>query len=110
MGARHGLDDGWLNDAVKGYLHPNWPDSPDVVQVLETSSLTVSIASTRQMLAMKVAAARVDRDEDDIRALAASLDLTTADQVLAIAEQEYGAMAAKVLGPKSQFAVQAMFD
>jgi len=53
VGDRHALDPGWLNDAVNGYL----------------PGLVVRVASPRFVVAMKLLASRVERDEDDIRVL-----------------------------------------
>lgn len=103
VGARHGLPDSWLNDAVKGLL----PGSdPDAREVLSLPGLRVSVPSPRYLLALKVYAARADRDEDDIRFLARQCDAHTAEQVLAITE---GVMGDRALLPKSQFIVEQMF-
>ena len=66
IGARHGLDDGWLSDAVKGFL-PG-PD-PNATVFFDRPGLVVRIASARYLLGMKLLASRVERDEDDIRVL-----------------------------------------
>ena len=60
----HALPEDWLNDAVKGFL-PG-PD-PQQRAVLAAPGINVSVPSPEYLLAMKVAAARVDRDSDDIR-------------------------------------------
>lgn len=80
------LDDGWLNDAVKAYL-PG--DDPNATTVYERPGLQVRVASPEYLLAMKVLAARIDRDADDIRLLADTLGLTTADEVLDVVESFY---------------------
>ena len=82
-----GLPDGWLNDAVKGFLTGADPDAP---LVLEVTGLRVSTASPRILLAMKVLSHRVGEDEDDVRLLARQLELDTARGVLAVAESVYG--------------------
>ena len=53
-----------------------------------------------------VQAARIDRDQDDIRFLARETGAKTADDVLRIAEQVIGS---NRLLPKAQFIVQEMF-
>ena len=58
------------------------------------------------LLALKVQAARIDRDQDDIRFLARETGAKTADDVLRIAEQVIGG---NRLLPKAQFIVQEMF-
>jgi hypothetical protein len=82
-----GLPDGWLNDAVKGFLAGADPDAP---LVLEVAGLSVSTASPRILLAMKVLSHRVGEDEDDVRLLAGALSLNAAREVLAVAESVYG--------------------
>jgi len=104
VGARHGLAPGWLNDGVKGLL-PG-PD-PDARELLELPGLRVSVPSPQYLLALKVAAARVDRDADDIRVLAAECGLTTAREVLDLTEQVIGA--ARPLVPKVQYLIEEMF-
>jgi hypothetical protein len=81
------LPDGWLNDAVKGFVAGPDPDAP---LVLEAPGLRVSTASPRILLAMKVLSHRVGEDEDDVRLLAAELGLRDATAVLASAEAVYG--------------------
>jgi len=66
VGARRGLNDGWLNDAVKGFL-PG-PD-PNATVFFDRPGLVVRIASARYLLGMKLLASRVERDEDDIGVL-----------------------------------------
>ena len=78
-----GLPDGWLNDAVKGFLSGADPDAP---LVLEVTGLRVSTASPRILLAMKVLSHRVGEDEDDVLLLARELGLSGAGKVLAVAE------------------------
>jgi hypothetical protein len=82
-----GLPDGWLNDAVKGFIAGADPDAPLVLEVL---GLRVSTASPRILLAMKVLSHRVGEDEDDVRLLARELGLNAAHDILAVAESVYG--------------------
>lgn len=87
LAEERGLPDGWLNDAVKGFLTGADPDAP---LVLEVAGLRVSTASPRILLAMKVLSHRVGEDEEDVRLLACELDLDDAVGVLAVAEAVYG--------------------
>lgn len=100
---RHGLADDWINVAAKGFLPGN--DS-NVRVVLDVPGLRVSIPSTEYLLALKVHAARPDRDLDDIRFLADQLGLTTPGQVLDVAERFFGP---NRLEPKSQFFIEQIF-
>jgi hypothetical protein len=81
------LPSGWLNDAVKGFLAGG---DPDAVPVLDVPGLRCSVASPRILLAMKVLAHRVGEDEEDVRLLASVVGLTSAEEVLGLAEDVYG--------------------
>lgn len=87
MATERELPPGWLNDAVKGFLGG---DDPTAVRVLELPGLRVSTASPRMLLALKVLAHRVGEDEADTRLLAAALGISSAADVLAVAEDVYG--------------------
>lgn len=104
IGARHGLPEGWLNDAVKGLL-PG-PD-PHLREILSAPGVRVSVPSPEYLLALKVAAARVDRDADDIRLLANEVGARTANDVLDITERVMGGR--RPLLPKAQFLIEEMF-
>jgi hypothetical protein len=66
VGDRHGLPDDWLNDGVKGFR----PGSdPGATVLFDRPGLAVRIASPRYLFAMKMLAARVERDVDDIEVL-----------------------------------------
>jgi hypothetical protein len=105
VASRHGrLPDDWLNDSVKGLL-PAGADQHAKV-ILDLPGITVTVPSPRYLLALKVQAARIDRDQDDIRFLAREAGAKTADDVLRIAEQVIGTSR---LLPKAQFIVQEMF-
>lgn len=103
VGERHGLPGDWLNDAVKGLLPGNDANARDLVSL---PGLRVSVASPQYLLALKVYAARVDRDADDIRFLAHLSDADTAEDVLAITER---VMSGRPLLPKSQYLVEELF-
>lgn len=87
LAEQRGLPDGWLNDAVKGFLAGADQDAP---LVLEVDGLRVSTASPRILLAMKVLSHRVGEDEEDVRLLARELGLHDASEVLDLAEAVYG--------------------
>ena len=80
------LDPGWLNDSMKGFL-PGEDTNPHVV--LEVPGLRVTVPSTDYLLAMKVFASRIDRDDDDIKYLAQLLELTDADEILDVVARFY---------------------
>ena len=87
IAAEQDLDEGWLNDAVKGFLSGVDPEAP---LALEVPGLRVSTASPRILLAMKVLSHRPGEDEDDLRLLARELELTRARDILDVAETVYG--------------------
>lgn len=87
VAARHsdlGLPDDWLNDAVKGLLPPGYDTNQRVA--FESPGLTVSVASPEHLLALKIAAARVARDADDILLLCDVIGVRSIEQALDIAE------------------------
>jgi hypothetical protein len=97
------LPGGWLNDAVKGFLDAA---DPAASPVLDLPGLRVLAASPEILLALKVLAHRVGEDEEDVRLLASALDLTTAEEVLSVAERTYGDR----LDPAARFFVEELFD
>ena len=101
----HDLPEDWLNDGVKGLLPGG---EVDAREILERPGSSVSVPSTRYLLALKVAAARIDRDADDIRVLADRLGLDTAAEVLAVTEQVMARRPDR-LTPKVRFLVEELF-
>jgi hypothetical protein len=90
VAAASGLDASWLNDAVKGYLSPRGEFEP----FLDLPHLKVFVAHPRYLLAMKCAALRLGEefhDLDDVRYLLRYLNVSSADEALAIVTQYYDA-------------------
>lgn len=104
VGSRHGLPDGWLNDSVKGLL-PG--EDPGQRTYFTSPGISVSIASPEYLLALKVAAARVDRDPDDIRELAKICGLSTPEEIFAVTEKVMGPKMR--LLPKAQYLIEELF-
>ena len=104
LAAEQGLPQGWLNDAVKGFLLG--PD-PHVTTVLDLPGLRVEVASAQVVLAMKCLAHRIGEDDDDVLLLASALGLTTADSVLDLVVALVGP---RLLTPQVQFFVEAVMD
>lgn len=77
----------------------------DVDGVFEPKTAIYSVPSPTYLLALKVAAARVDRDADDITVLTRLGGLTTAAQVLDVTERVMGSRR-RPLEPKVQFLVE----
>lgn len=89
VAARHDdLAPDWLNDGVKGFLPGGHLSERHVVY--ESDHLTVSVAPPEYLLATKLLASRVGRDEDDIRLLLDLCGLTTVDQGIALISRYYG--------------------
>jgi hypothetical protein len=83
VAAKAGVDETWLNDAVKGYLgrHPAFD------RFLELPHLKVFAARPQYLLAMKCVALRLGEefhDLDDVRYLLRYLDVRTPEEALAI--------------------------
>jgi Nucleotidyltransferase of unknown function (DUF6036) len=97
------LPDDWLNDAVKGFIPGT---DPDALPIFDRPGLSVAAASARFLLAMKLRAARVEQDVEDIRFLANLLGLKSADEVFDVATARYSA---QDLPPRAKFLVQELF-
>ena len=97
-----GLTEGWLNDAVKGFLLG--PD-PYPTKVLDLPGLRVEVASPQVVLVMKAMAHRIGEDDDDLRLLAELAGLQTATEVLDLVEELAGAT---LLTAQVQFFVEAV--
>ena len=83
VAAKAGVPDTWLNDSVKGLLGKNG----EYDRYLELSHLKVYVAQREYLLAMKCVALRLGaefQDEDDVRYLLRSLNITSAKEALAI--------------------------
>jgi hypothetical protein len=100
---RLGLEEGWLNDGAKAFI-PG-PD-PGAVNVYEGDNLGVAAASPRFLLAMKLLASRVERDQDDIRTLYELCGFTTAEEGLGLVESAYPDY---VIPARTRFMLEEMF-
>lgn len=88
MAADLGLDDDWLNDAVKGYLSSN----ADFNDYLELPNLKVLTASAAYLLAMKCLAMRLGeefQDEQDVRFLLRYLNITRYEAAVEVVARYY---------------------
>lgn len=101
---RHDLPKMWLNDAVKGLLAGE--DSQQRI-VVDLPGIRVAVPSPEYLLALKVAAARVDRDADDIQLLAKECGLTRASEILDLTTTVIGS--ARPLEAKVQFLIEELF-
>lgn len=88
VASRHDdVDEDWLNDGAKGFL----PGEDRGVKpvVYDGDCLSVSAGSPEYLLATKLLASRVSRDEDDILLLYELCGFTTVDQGLDLLERYY---------------------
>lgn len=101
---RLGLPDGWLNDAVKGFLQ-----GPDhfPTKVIELPGLRCEVASAETVLVMKCLAHRLGEDDHDVALLAAQLGLRTADEVLDLVER---VAHPRLLTPQVELFVRSVLD
>jgi hypothetical protein len=87
---RAGVPEGWLNDAVKGWLSPRG----EFDRYLEYSNLQVFVARPAYLLALKCMAMRLGEefyDLDDVRYLLRHLDIRDVDAALAVVTQYFDA-------------------
>lgn len=102
VATRAGVPDTWLNDAVKAYLGPRGEYDP----YLELAHLRVFVAHPAYLLAMKCVAMRLGkefRDLDDVRYLLRYLNVSTADEALAIVRRYFDP---EQIPPKTRFALE----
>jgi hypothetical protein len=100
---RLNLEPDWLNDGAKAFL-PG--EDENQIGVYEGQHLSVAAASPQYLLAMKLMASRVERDQDDIRELYKLCGFTTAEQGLDLLRSYYPAH--RIL-PRVQYLLQEMF-
>jgi len=100
---RLGLPADWLNDGAKAFM-PG--DDPARITVFEADHLQVAAASPRYLLAMKLLAARVERDQDDIRELYRLCGLSTPDEGLAVVGAAYPQ---HIIPPRTRLMLEEMF-
>lgn len=104
VAARAEVPDDWLNDAVKGLLGRRGDYDP----FLELPHLRVFVARPEYLLAMKCAAMRLGEefhDLDDVRYLLRYLNLTSADEAMAIVTRYFDE---KQLLPKTRLALEEL--
>lgn len=88
VAARHDdIDEDWLNDGAKSFLPGEDPGPRPVVY--EGDCLSVSAGSPEYLLATKLLASRVGRDEEDILLLYDRCGFTTVDEGLDLLDRFY---------------------
>jgi hypothetical protein len=110
IAAEKGWNEGWLNDAVKGFIAEseemrpleNWGD--------KEVGLVIQVASPQYLLAMKCMAMRLEADKhdlEDIKNLIAACEMKMADEVLDLVERFYPHAA---IPPKVSLGVASIFE
>ncbi len=99
----YGLPEGWLSDAVKGFLAG--PD-PEAAPVLDLPGLRVLAASPRYLLAMKCLAARRE-DEEDIRLLLGLAGVKSAREAIEVLLSYYPEAR---ITPRARFLLEEIFS
>jgi hypothetical protein len=97
------LEPDWLNDGAKAFL-PG--EDKDRIGVYEGQHLSVAAASPQFLLAMKLMASRVERDQDDIRELYKLCEFSTAEQGVDLLVSYYPE---HLILPRVQYLLQEMF-
>jgi hypothetical protein len=99
----HDLSEDWLNDGVKGFL----VDHTKKV-FLNLPHLTVMVADSKYLLAMKALSARIDAtDGQDIAFLVNELGIKTVEEVFEIIEAYYPR---RMIRPATQFFLEEIFN
>ncbi len=106
LAVRHGLNDDWLNDAAKGFVPPGVDSQQEVI--FETENLRVCVASAEHMLAMKVAASRVESDRADIALLLHTLNIHNVDEAIEAARRSLGPN--YPIPPRAQYLIQEILE
>lgn len=104
VAAEAGVDEHWLNDAVKGFIG----ERGDFTSWLELSHLRVFMPVPEYLLAMKCVAFRLGpefRDEEDVRYLLRYLNVERAQDALVIVERYFPAAQ---IPAKTRFALQEL--
>ena len=102
----NGLSLDWLNDAVKGFVPPGTDSHQRVV--FESTHLRVCVAGAEHLLAMKVAAARVEQDRGDLALLVGVLGLSSADEAISVARACLGP--GYPIPPRAQYLLEEIFE
>lgn len=98
-----GLPEGWLNDAVKGFM-PGADEQPRPVH--DIRGLEVTTASPRYLLAMKLMAMRFGEDDEDIEILLQECGMRSAQEALDLIEHVYPSQEPP---PKTRFFLEQLF-
>lgn len=82
-----GISSNWLNQKAAQFFPAHGLPEGDVV--IEREGLTVSVGPAPLLLAMKLRAARLGRDNDDIAVLLRLCDVRSVDEAIAVLDEWY---------------------
>lgn len=99
---REGLSPDWLNDGVKGFFY----ETPPVQAWADFPGLRVYMVSPEYAFALKSIAGRPE-DISDLRALAASMGISSADQALDIVARY---VPPRLVPPRTQYLIETLFE
>jgi Nucleotidyltransferase of unknown function (DUF6036) len=103
IGEKHGLNEGWLNFAVKMFVVEHEREI-----LFDFPNLKVFVPTADYLLAMKVLALRAESyDAFDVKFLINQLDLKTVEEVLKIVAAYYPD---KIIKPETVFQLEEIFD
>ena len=88
VGEIHDWDDNWLNSEAAQFI-PAYGKTVGWSTLYADTAISISVASHEALLAMKLAAARPGKDENDLAYLLSLNDVTTIDGAEALLESYY---------------------
>jgi hypothetical protein len=97
------LPEGWLNDAVKGFM-PGADEHPRPLP--DVAGIEITTASPQFLLAMKLMAMRFGEDDEDIEILLRECDLHSAEEALDLLARLYPLQEPS---PKTRFFLEELF-
>ncbi len=106
IGEAQGLDDGWLNDAIREMVGGSGPTQ----RYLEMSNIRAFVPVVEYVLAVKAAAMRLGedfRERDDLRYVLRALNLRDPDEALEIVGRYFGE---RQLAPETRSDLKALLS
>lgn len=87
MAEEKGLRPTWLNDKVRQFLPPD--GLPEGATLIARDGVSVVVAPARLLLAMKLRAARIGRDDEDIAILIRRCDIRSVEEAQQVLDECY---------------------
>ena len=88
MAEEKGLRPTWLNDKVRQFVPPD--GLPKGATLIARDGVSVVVAPARLLLAMKLRAARIGRDDEDIAILIRRCDIRSVEEAQQVLDECYG--------------------